>query len=87
MASSAAAALTWLDRRSRRGGDRGEGGAGGALSTRIDRPAVRHGVAGLAVVLAIGAAAQVYRVGDSGARAAWGDTAASTSSGGDHDDD
>lgn len=38
-------------------------------------------VAALAVVAAVACGVQVYRVGDSGARAAWGDTPAASSGG------
>jgi uncharacterized membrane protein len=38
--------------------------------------AALHVVAGLAVVAALASAVQVYRVGDSGAKAAWGDVPA-----------
>ncbi|MFY0407759.1 DUF2231 domain-containing protein [Solicola sp. PLA-1-18] len=40
------------------------------------RKAITTGVAVLAVVASVAAGVQVYRVGDSGARAAWGDTPA-----------
>jgi hypothetical protein len=59
-----AAAVVWMDRR----------------GTPSSRPATRNAtsptalkvVAGLAVVAAVATSVQVYRVGDSGARAAWG---------------
>lgn len=62
-----AAALVWLERRKAAG-----------------RPAIGPSVlpaaiAGLAVVAALATGVQVYRVGDSGARAAWGDQVSSSS--------
>lgn len=57
-----AAALVWIDRRRRTGHGSG----------RADSPRVVQVVAVLAVVAAVAAGVQVYRVGDSGARAAWG---------------
>jgi uncharacterized membrane protein len=61
-----AASLVWLERRKVAG-----------------KPAIRPSVmpaaiAGLAVVAALAAGVQVYRVGDSGARAAWGDQVSSS---------
>ena len=56
------AALVWIDRRRRAGHDSG----------RADGPRVVQVVAALALVAAVAASVQVYRVGDSGARAAWG---------------
>ena len=44
-------------------------------------------VAVVAVIASVACAVQVYRVGDSGARAAWGDRVSSSSSGGDQDSD
>ncbi len=41
---------------------------------------LRQGVAVLAIVAALACAVQVYRVGDSGARAAWGDQVTSSTS-------
>ena len=43
------------------------------LGRRESRSSMLHVVAGLAIVSALAAGVQVYRVGDSGARAAWGD--------------
>ncbi len=67
-------AVVLLDRRSRQG-----------------KPAMGHAalptvVAVLAVVASLAAAVQVYRVGDSGARAAWGDRVTGTHAGADHHD-
>jgi uncharacterized membrane protein len=45
----------------------------------IGPSALPMAVAGLAVVAALATGVQVYRVGDSGARAAWGDQVASSS--------
>jgi hypothetical protein len=60
------ALLVYLQRRSD-----GDGGATGGRAIQI--------VAVLAVIAALGSAVQVYRVGDSGARAAWGDAVSSSS--------
>jgi hypothetical protein len=65
-----AAALWWLDRRSATG-DRAS--AGRATSVTVLRA-----VAALAVVAALATTVQVYRVGDTGARAAWGDQVSSS---------
>jgi hypothetical protein len=69
-----AAALTWIARQAARPA----GAAGRAPGTGLTRT-----VATLAVVAALAAGVQVYRVGDSGARAAWGDKVSSTASSGD----
>jgi uncharacterized membrane protein len=59
------AALVWLEwRRSR------------STAAEPTSRTLTHVVAGLAVVAALASAVQVYRVGDSGARAAWGDVPA-----------
>lgn len=58
------AALVWLEWRRTR-----------SAEVATSRTLV-HVVAGLAVVAALSSAVQVYRVGDSGARAAWGDVPA-----------
>ncbi|HWI42221.1 MAG TPA: DUF2231 domain-containing protein [Nocardioides sp.] len=75
-----AAALTYLSWRA----DPAEAGAAAAPSPATDAAASRLGwtraVAVLAVVAALATAVQVYRVGDSGARAAWGDQVGSSSS-------
>ncbi len=60
-----AAALWWLDRRATT--------ADGASTARAASAGVVRTVAVLAVVAALATSVQVYRVGDSGARAAWGD--------------
>lgn len=72
------AALVWLDRRQRAQTSEGsatDSAEAGTPATREPR-AVRI-VAVLALIVAIAASVQVYRVGDSGARAAWGDQVAS----------
>lgn len=46
-----------------------------AIETPRGHPGIMRGVAVLAVVAAVAAGVQIYRVGDSGARAAWGDKA------------
>ena len=63
-----AAALVWIDRRRRTGHD----------SSRFEGPRVVRVVAAVALVAAVTASVQVYRVGDSGARAAWGARVASS---------
>ncbi len=62
------AALVWIDRRRRTGHD----------SSRLETPRVVQVVAVLALVAAVATSVQVYRVGDSGARAAWGVRVASS---------
>jgi uncharacterized membrane protein len=62
------AALVWIDRPRRTGHHSGG----------LDAPRVVQAVAALALVAAVAASVQVYRVGDSGARAAWGARVAST---------
>lgn len=62
-----AAALWWLDRRAV---------AAAGSSTGSSGTGVVRIVAVLAVVAALATTVQVYRVGDSGARAAWGDQVA-----------
>ena len=62
-----AAALWWLDRRAV---------AAAGSSTGSSGTGVVRVVAVLAVVAALATTVQVYRVGDSGARAAWGDQVA-----------
>jgi uncharacterized membrane protein len=54
------AALVWLERRHGR-------------SERTGRPMILNVVAVLAIIIGLASVVQVYRVGDSGARAAWGD--------------
>lgn len=66
-----AAALWWLDRRSATGD--------GVSASRASSAGVLRAVAALAVVAALATSVQVYRVGDSGARAAWGDQVSSGS--------
>ena len=58
------AALVWLEWRHEHG------------HTRASSRTLIHVVAGLAVVAALASTVQVYRVGDSGARAAWADVPA-----------
>jgi hypothetical protein len=63
-----AAALWWLDRRD----------ATAAVGTaRASSAGMVRTVAVLAAVAALATTVQVYRVGDSGARAAWGDQVSS----------
>ena len=65
-----AAALWWLDRRSTT--------TGSASTARATSPGIIRTVAALAVVAALATSVQVYRVGDSGARSAWGDQVSSS---------
>lgn len=65
-----AAALVWLDRRHHR-----ESATASEASTT--RPRALSVVAALAVLASLACGVQVYRVGDSGARAAWGDQVSS----------
>lgn len=60
----AAVALVWTHRRT---------AAGRSLAA-----AVRHGIAVLSVLIALAGLVQVYRVGESGARAVWGNTPAAS---------
>ena len=62
------AALVWLERRRAAG------------RPPVGPSALPTVVAGLAVVAALAAGVQVYRVGDSGAKAVWGSEVASSSS-------
>ncbi|GAA3825029.1 DUF2231 domain-containing protein [Nocardioides panacisoli] len=72
-----AAALTWLGRRAERA-------AAEDAPAAAPGPGLTRTVATLAVVAALAASVQIYRVGDSGARAAWGDKVSSTASSDDH---
>ena len=63
-----AAALWWLDRRD---------ATSGVTTARASSAGLVRTVAALAVVAALATSVQVYRVGDSGARAAWGDQVSS----------
>jgi uncharacterized membrane protein len=67
-----AAAMWWLDRRAR-----STDAASAGPTTRVG---VVRAVTVLAIVSALATTVQVYRVGDSGARAAWGDQVSSSSS-------
>ena len=71
--------LVLLDRRRSRTPDPNASSSAPASTTAL------RVVATLAVVAALATSVQVYRVGDSGARAAWGDQVASSSTGGDGD--
>lgn len=77
-------ALTWLDRRER---DSARGEDQGSAAPRAGRIGTQQVIAGLAILAAVAVGVQVYRVGDSGARAVWGGEIASTSPDGGHDDD
>ncbi len=69
------AALVYLDRRGTTTRDPGEG----EVASSAGSSAAVTVVAALAVIASLAAGVQVYRVGDSGARAVWGDQAASAS--------
>ena len=56
---------------------------GTTTASRGTGSTARTVVAGLAILAALATGVQVYRVGDSGARAAWGDRVASSSGAGD----
>ncbi|MDX5565255.1 hypothetical protein PYK79_20800 [Streptomyces sp. ID05-04B] len=56
-------------------------------STRLSAAPVRIAAAVLSLVVAAGAVVDVYRIGDSGAKAAWHDGFSKTASGGAGDDD
>ncbi|WP_405653986.1 DUF2231 domain-containing protein [Streptomyces sp. NBC_00019] len=60
--------------------------SGTSRGTRRSAAPVRVAVAVLSLVVAVGAAVDVYRIGDSGAKAAWHDGFSKTASGGDADD-
>ena len=70
------AALMYLDRRAARAADLNESAGGHAARVAPGSRAVTL-VAVLAVIAGVAAGVQVYRVGDSGARAAWGDQVSS----------
>ena len=66
-------ALVWVDRRATRAAALTDGADRAATTSSPSKlPTV---LAVLAVVAALACTVQVYRVGDSGARAAWGDAA------------
>jgi hypothetical protein len=74
-----AAALWWLDRRSAATGSASVSATAGAAGTaRTAGAGMVRTVAALAVVAALATSVQVYRVGDSGARSAWGDQVSSS---------
>lgn len=66
-----AVALVWLERVR-------DGAPSDGAATTATRPWLRTTVAVLALVASLAAGVQVYRVGDSGARAAWGDQVSAT---------
>jgi uncharacterized membrane protein len=77
------AALVWMDRRQRAALDPRAGTP--TTDPAPHRPGVFRALAALAVVAALAATVQTYRVGDSGAKAAWGERIASSHGGGDSD--
>jgi hypothetical protein len=70
------AALMYLDRRAARAAELNESTGGHAAKVATGSRALSL-VAVLAVLAGVAAGVQVYRVGDSGARAAWGDQVSS----------
>ncbi|AZP22483.1 DUF2231 domain-containing protein [Streptomyces aquilus] len=62
-------------------------GSGASRRSGRSAAAVRVAVAVLSLVVAVGAAVDVYRIGDSGAKAAWHDGFSKTASDGDGDAD
>ncbi|MFC8348166.1 DUF2231 domain-containing protein [Streptomyces sp. NPDC057280] len=62
-------------------------GSGASRGTRRSAAPVRIAVVVLSLVLAVGASVDVYRIGDSGAKAAWHDGFSKTASSGDGDAD
>ena len=80
-------ALVVLDRRGGRAPAVGNGSAAARATARPAASKALTAVAVLAVVAGLATTVQVYRIGDSGARAAWGDQVSSgSSSSGDSDD-
>jgi len=75
-----AIALVWLDRRHRNAAAAEPSHAASASSASVSPTALKV-VAALAVIAALATSVQVFRVGDSGARAAWGDQVSSSSAG------
>jgi hypothetical protein len=66
-------ALVWLDRRQRAQSSDDLPESAASVPTERDRGTMTRVIAVLALVAALATSVQVYRVGDSGARAAWGD--------------
>jgi uncharacterized membrane protein len=60
--------------------------SGTSRGTRRSAAPVRIAAAVLSLVVSVGAVVDVYRIGDSGAKAAWHDGFSKTASGGDGDD-
>jgi hypothetical protein len=80
-----ALALVLLERRRASPGPgaaaRVRGGGDATRTSRGPSPVLVKAVAALAVLAALATSVQVYRVGDSGAKAVWGDRASSSGSG------
>lgn len=76
------AALVYLDRRRVIASDGPGASTATASRTTTTSPTTLKVVTVLAVIAALATMFQVYRVGDSGARAAWGDRVSSSSSNG-----
>lgn len=74
-----ALALWLVERWRARGAAAGGSSPGSPRGSGGPSPLVRHGVAVLAAIAAIALTVQIVRVGDSGARAAWGDRVSSAS--------
>ncbi|MCQ4205643.1 DUF2231 domain-containing protein [Streptomyces longispororuber] len=73
-----AVAIWWMARRAAASGSGSSGGR-----TQLSAALVRIAAAVLAIVVSVGAVVDVYRIGDSGAKAAWHDGFSKTASGGD----
>ncbi|KQC35391.1 hypothetical protein UK82_26695 [Frankia sp. ACN1ag] len=71
-----AAAVWWWGRRAEVGGstDGGSGGGGTHAAARPSGLVVVIALAVLSVVVAVGSVVQIYRIGDSGAKAVWHDS-------------
>ncbi len=66
-------ALVWIDRRQQAQASDDQPESAASVPADRDRGRMTRVVAVLALVAALATSVQVYRVGDSGARAAWGD--------------
>ena len=75
-----ALALVVLDRRHARAASDDEPAASAGSATTSSAPTALKVVAALGVLAALATTVQVYRIGDSGARAAWGDRVSSSTS-------
>ncbi|MFR0354627.1 DUF2231 domain-containing protein [Streptomyces sediminimaris] len=80
-----AVVVWWAARRTAASGDAGTSGT--TSTTRWSTTPVRVAAAVLSVVIAAGAVVDVYRIGDSGAKAAWQGGFSKSASGGEGDGD